>query len=317
MTGPERPTFAAGDDAFHFDALGDDWWATETAWFSFHHPDRELGGWLYTLVRPNIGVVSGGAWVWDASGALPWEVRYHANHTCQPLPPDADLRCVELPTGVRISVREACTSYDLGYDDPGRLSVALRFDGVMAPEPMMSTSSTFGRARHFDQIGRVSGTIELHGETIDIDCLAVRDRTWGRRPEDRPRRAAYVTAVASEASAFLAVTDHRTVPEGEVAYGFRRRDGRMRALRGGSRRVERDPRHGWVERIEVELEDEDGHTTHAVGDVVSRIVLDRHSFIDINGLVRWTVDGEIAWGEDQDMWPVHQWAARERTESAR
>ena len=44
---------------FHFDVMGEDWWATETAWFSFHHPARRLGGWLYTMVRPNIGIVTG------------------------------------------------------------------------------------------------------------------------------------------------------------------------------------------------------------------------------------------------------------------
>ena len=37
--------------------------------------------------------------------------------------------------------------------------------------------------------------------------------------------------------------------------------------------------------------------------------INRHTFIDINSLVRWDVGGETAWGEDQDMWPVHAFAA--------
>jgi hypothetical protein len=57
--------FTDRDDRFHFSEMGEDWWATETAWFSFHHPGRRLGGWLHTMVRPNIGTVAGGAWVWD------------------------------------------------------------------------------------------------------------------------------------------------------------------------------------------------------------------------------------------------------------
>ena len=57
----EQRIFTARDDGFHFDELAGDWWATETAWFSFAHPERGLGGWLYTLPRPNIGTVAGGA----------------------------------------------------------------------------------------------------------------------------------------------------------------------------------------------------------------------------------------------------------------
>ena len=45
-----------------------------------------------------------------------------------------------------------------------------------------------------------------------------------------------------------------------------------------------------------------------MGEAVSRIVLNRHTFIDINSLVHWDLDGAEAWGEDQDMWPVHRWA---------
>ena len=60
----EAPVFTAADDGFHFDVMSDRWWETETSWFSFHHPERRLGGWLYTMVRPNIGTVAGGAWAW-------------------------------------------------------------------------------------------------------------------------------------------------------------------------------------------------------------------------------------------------------------
>ena len=52
--------FTAKDDSFHFDQMGDRWWQTETAWFAFCHPERKLGGWLYTMARPNIGTVAGG-----------------------------------------------------------------------------------------------------------------------------------------------------------------------------------------------------------------------------------------------------------------
>ncbi|MEC9345386.1 MAG: hypothetical protein VYB54_04110 [Pseudomonadota bacterium] len=300
-------TFTARDDGFHFAEMGDDWWATETAWFSFHHPERRLGGWFYSMFRPNIGIVSGGAWIWDDSADLPWTVPYSANYTALPIPPGGDLRDITLPTGVSMRVIEPCMSYALGFDDADRLKVDLRFDGVMAPEPLTAAGSTFGSAHHFDQFGRVHGHIVLHGERIGIDCLGMRDRTWGRRPENRPRQAAYITGMASPEAGFLAVTNVK--PEGEeVAYGFLRRDGRNVALAGGSRSVTRDPATGTTTAIDLRLKDQDGRTLHARGTPVSRIIINRHTFIDINSLYRWETGDGIAWGEEQDMWPMHRFS---------
>jgi hypothetical protein len=305
------PVFSAEDDGFHFDVMGEGWWQTETAWFSFHHPQRRLGGWLYTMVRPNIGTVAGGAWVWDDTTWLPWEVLYSSNYTSLALPSDADLRDVVLPTGVAMRVVEATRCYELGYDDAGRLELSLRFEGVMAPEPLTAVGSTFGSARHFDQFGRVTGHLVLHGGRIEIDCVAMRDRTWGTRPEDRPRQAAYVTGASGADHGFLAVTNTR--PEGdEIAHGFLRRDGRTVTLASGRRHVERDPHHGWITRVAIDATDAHGRTLAAVGEPVSRMIVNRHTFIDVNSLVRWDLDGAVAWGEDQDMWPVHAFAADAR-----
>ena len=303
--------FGPADDEMHMAALGDHWWATETAWFSFHHPQRRVGGWLYTMVRPNIGTVAGGAWVWDDTAWLPWDVLYSTNFSALQLPPATDLRDATLPTGVRIRAVEATRCYDLGYDDGDRLRVDLRFRGVMAPEPLRAVGSTFGSAHHFDQLGRVTGTVDVLGERLTIDCVAMRDRTWGPRPEHRPRRAAYVTGATADGHGFLAVTS-TSADEDPVAYGFSRREGRTVGLTAGRRVVRRHRRHGWVEHVEITATAEDGSALRAVGEPVSRMIVNRHTFIDINSLVRWELDGEVAWGEDQDMWPVHTFAAASR-----
>ena len=306
-----RRVFGPRDDAFHFAEVGNDWWATETAWFSFHHPERRLGGWLYTLVRPNIGTIAGGCWIWDDSAHLPWEVLYSANYSALALSRDQDLTNCRLPTGVAIKVIEPGMGYALGYEDGERLQADLRFDGVMSPEPLTAVGSTFGSAHHFDQFGHVTGKLVLHGERIAIDCIAMRDRSWGRRPEDRPRQAAYVTAAADAGNGFLAVTN--TCLGGDpVAYGFLLRDGRVAALAGGERRVERDGRAGWVTNITIEARDVEGREVVAHGAAVSRMIINRHTFIDVNSLIRWDLNGAIAWGEDQDMWPVHRWAQMRR-----
>jgi hypothetical protein len=304
-------TFGPDDDRLHTAVMTDRWWETETAWFSFHVPERRLGGWLYTMFRPNIGTVAGGAWVWDDTAWLPWDVCYSANFSALALPPELDLRHARLPNGVAIDVIEPTRTYDLGYDDGERLTLALRFSAVMDAEPLRAVGSTFGSAHHFDQFGRVTGTVTLLGEQLAVDCIAMRDRTWGPRPETRPRRAAYVTgAVAPDGPdlGFLAVTN--TAPDGDdpVAYGFVRRDGETLGLASGGRTVVRDGEHGWVAEVTIEATDVSGRTLRAVGTPVSRMIVNRHTFIDINSLVRWDLDGVVAWGEDQDMWPVHTFA---------
>ena len=139
----------------------------------------------------------------------------------------------------------------------------------------------------------------------------MRDRTWGRRPEDRPRQAGYVTGAADATHGFLAVTNPR--PEGDhVAYGFLWRDGRTASLAGAQRRVERDPRGGWITRVTLEARDVEGREMVASGVAVSQMVINRHTFIDVTSLVRWDLNGALAWGEDQDMWPIHRWARTRR-----
>ena len=299
--------FTAADDGFHFKQMGDRWWMTETSWFSFCNPQRKLGGWLYTMARPNIGTVAGGAWIWDDTAHLPWESLYSANYTALRLPRDQDLSDIKLPTGVSIRATTPGMGYELGFEDGERCRIALRFKGVMKPRPLRKGGSPFGEANHFDQIGRVTGDVVVNGERIAIDCLAVRDRSWGPRPEHRPKKSAYVTGVASESDAFLCVTKWHGEVE-EIAYGFMIRDGETGDLVSGTRVVERDPAQGWVTRITIEGEDEHGRALHAVGERISGIIINRHSFIDSNGLIAWTINGHAGHGEDQDMWPVHDWA---------
>ena len=314
-TSEDQPSvFMAADDALHTHLAGDDWWFTETSWFAFHNVERHLGGWFYSMIRPNIGTVAGGAWVWDDTAYLPWEVPYSANYTALPMPADLDLRNAVLPNGVSITVEQPTMVYRLGFDDPGRFSADLRFEGAMPPRALATGASTFGHAAHFDQLGHVTGTIEVQGETIPIDCWSMRDRTWGRRPENRPRQAAYVTGAGSEGRGFLAVTNTRDGRD-KVAYGFANRHGEPITLVDGDRSVVRNPDTGWVETMTIDAVDANGSDFSAVGRATNRIIINRHTFIDINSVIHWhTIDNAAAdwWGEDQDMWPMHRWSSAKR-----
>ena len=303
--------FTAADDGFHFQRMTDRWWETETCWFAFCAPERKIGGWIYTMVRPNIGTVAGGAWVWDDGAHLPWEVLYSRNYTAMRLPRDQDLTDITLPTGTSIKMLEPLHRYKLGFEDAAIIRLDLEWEAVMPPRALRKGESSFKTLSHFDQFGHVTGTMILHGETIAIDCLAIRDRSWGGRPEHRPGKSAYVTGIASKDDAFLAVTKWND-PADPVAYGFMIKDGVTGDLVSGRRIVERDPAQGWVTRLTIEAKDEFGRDLHAVGERQSGIIINRHSFIDSNGLIAWTINGKPGHGEDQDMWPVDRWSAFRR-----
>jgi hypothetical protein len=306
----QYPTIGPEDDDFHDEVLSDRWWETETQWFSWNVPERGLGGWTYGSARANAGVCGGGAWVWDTTGALPWELPYRADYSGLRLPPRAerDLRDFAWPTGVHVRMLEPLTAYEIRYDDPGALELDLRFEAIVAPNPHPIGVAPFYRGTHFDQPGRVTGTMALHGERIAVDCFATRDRSWGPRPQGPPPRRAtrddqlltgvggigYCFGTASARSSFLVFT----VPgptDDPVVCGYLLRDGVYAHIVGGDRRVALDRVAGWPSRFEVDAVDETGRALHVVGEAVSRHWRGNGG----DSLVRWDLDGAEAWGEDQ------------------
>ena len=103
-----------------------------------------------------------------------------------------------------------------------------------------------------------------------------------------------------------------------VRAGFLLRDGRRAAIVDGERVLERDPDHGYLQRITVEADDADGRRLHAHGQARSRMAMPIPGVHGVcwTTLVHWTIDGVDAWGDDQDAWPLHGWAAFRRAQRA-
>lgn len=310
MADDDEQLLTAADDGFHHAPEGA-WWFHETCWFWFHVPERALGGWLYGWVRPNIGVCGGGCQVWDDSTFVHWEAPYFSDHHNLRPPAEADLRDIAFPTGLRVRVEEPLRRYAVGYRDEGLIDLSLTFDAVMAPWVSTEPAEDGGRRpRHLDQFGRVTGQLELLGERLDVDCLAIRDRTWALRSE-RWRHGGgygYTSAAAPSGESFLVVGDDHAVS------GFVQLDGIRHGLVAGSRRVKRNTEHGYPERVMVMATDTAGRALEAEGVCISRIAM---PVPGVQGMVwasltSWTINGVAAWGDDQEPWPIHQWAARRR-----
>ena len=271
-------------------------------------PERSIGGWLYTTVRPVAGVSGGGAWIWDATSVEPWSIPFFEQFSALKVPTDTTPDRLAFPNGVTIVRREPLMSYDLEYDDRKRLQVALRFDAVEPPVPLLTGAPPYPAAHHFDQIGRLAGTIVLDGETIPVDCFGMRDRSWGRRNERGYQRVGYTWV--GDADVSLLTYTAPTADTDDVHTGYLRRDGRIGRLVGGHRTVTRDPERGWLTRMVIDAEDELGRTVHAEADGISRMILPGSTTICINTSLRFSIDGRTVHGEDQDVWPIDEWRQR-------
>jgi hypothetical protein len=297
--------FTPADDDLH--APGDSFYDNETFWFSFFVPERAWGAWLYAGVRQNAGVTHGGMWVWDATSALPWNVAFYEQFQHLKLPTSPEPGLLVFPTGLSVRVREPLMSYDLTYDDRKRVVARLRFEAVEPPVPLQSGAPPYPTAHHFDQIGHVTGAVELDGESVPIDSYAMRDRSWGPRVERGYQRVGYTWIGGPDLSllTYSAPTDERD----DIYTGYLRRDGRLARLRAGTRAIER-AEDGGITTITLDVEDESGRRLAARGEPLSRFALPHASVVTWCTALRWTVDGETIYGEDQDVWPIAQWRQR-------
>lgn len=296
--------FVPADDGPH--DPGDDFYYNETFWFSFWVPERGIGAWLYSGIRPNAGVATGGLWLWDRHGADPWEIPFYEQFSWLKLPAVADSRRVVLANGNSVTTVESGMVYDLGYDDRQRLTAELRFTGLERPVPLRPGTPPYPKAAHYDQTGRVTGHVVLDGERIEVDCYAMRDRYWGTRKERGYRTVGY-SWLADGDQSVLAFSTPTPVGEDEVYAGYLRRGDKVSRVVSGLRSVRRDPQRGWITDMNLDVEDEDGNRFSARGDAVSRLLLPHSTSVCAATLVEWTTGGTRLFGEDQDVWPLPQW----------
>ncbi len=286
---------SAADDGSH--APGEHPWFFESHWWSFYVPERNLGAWIYDWVRPHQSTQGGGCWLYDNTTSSHLEVPYYA--------------CYEhAASGVDTEILQPLQRYRLRFADRDLIAFDLDVDATMAPWIVADG--------HLDQMMHVTGELTLHGETIAVDSIAMRDRSWSPRPERwKDGHIGYCSAGTADV-AFLvnSASGIRGETTDRVRAGFLARDGRRAAIVDGTRVLERDPDHGYLQRITVDADDAAGRHLHAHGEARSRMAMPIPGVHGVcwTTLVRWTIDGVEAWGDDQDAWPLHGWAAFRRTQ---
>ena len=292
----------AQDEVFH--PAGDDPHWNESAWFGFSIPERDMNGFVYFFHDVRTGVSGGGPALWDPSGEETYDCVFYDWRWRQPLTGPIEFRDFQLPNTLRHEVLDPMHRYRLSYCELG-MELDLQWTALMAPHELGRGESTDGR--HFDQPGRMTGRLTFNGERLDVDCYALRDRTWGPHRPGAGRSGDYLWAIASPDAHWHALTMAGDQPGiDKVIGGYVVRDGDLGELVAGQRRV-LERRRGAPVRILLDAEDDRGRRLHAEGQVRTALRwLGWPGRLTFWTLTDWHWDGLQGWGEDQEFFAREQ-----------
>lgn len=307
-------------DHFQLD-YGDDPYWSESSWFSWAIPERNINGFFYNHFRPNMNCLLCGPAMWDLSGRHTWQFRFFDWQLMRQLPEgrygvDYDKYDFTTPYSFSIRMEEPLRRYRLGYDREG-FQLDLVFTGSCDPHsiaPREDHGFTGAYKMHFEQPGRIEGTVELDGERFEVDCFSIRDGSHGRRFLENVTPGGYTwsTADANNGWHVMALNEDRS-HDSFVMGGYLFRDGTIASIRQGTRRVlERDGARPI--RIEVTATDDLGRELHAIGR--ERVPAEFQLFPDRAQWwtqYAWDYDGFTgALGEDQEFYGLHDFRRWQR-----
>jgi hypothetical protein len=272
---------------------------TETWYWGFFVPERSINCYAYCWVHPNLGVVSAGLMIYEGVklhhlAAELFDMPMFLSQAIVGYGSD-----IQVPNGMRVRVIEPLQEVWLTYSDPGReTAVDVRLRAVSPPIVRPNN-------KHFEQVVKVTGELTLRGQRHAVDCVTVRDRSWGElRPEGHNPSPPMTWTTGATQDGGRAFTINALDPDVPDAFkdGWRWRDGRPVRLVRAEKRTEREPGTLRPTRHVIEGEDADGEAFRADGEVVAGVPWGGwHNARCHLGLVRWDLGGETAWGETIDV----------------
>lgn len=319
-------------DSLNMHLTDDPYWS-DSSWFSWAIPEQEINGFFYNHFRPNMNCMLGGPAMWDNSaanltGQNVWNFRYFDWQLMRVLPEgeygvDYNKYDFETPWSMSIRTLKPMQQFKLGYDREN-FKLDLVFTATSEPNVIGEvTGSDKAYKLHFEQPGRIQGSVELDGVHYDVDCFSIRDGSNGPRFLEKVVPGGYTWCSADANNGWhLLAKDKNNCRDTVVVGGYIFRDGVIAPVVSGTRRVlERaGPR---PDKLEIELVDNLGRELHAIGraTVPAEFMLfpDRGQWWT---QFAWSFDGFTdALGEDQEYYGIQDfrrwhradpsaWAAR-------
>ena len=303
------------DDLLHPESFANvtDDSATETQYFGFSVPEHNIHGLTYCWWHPNLKVVSGGLFVYQGVKRMTPEAELCDWRTYMS---DAAIRKNDLhefrfDNGYGVKILEPLNRFHLTYEDnASQNSVDLLIEAVL-PAVM------FDDGNHFEQTMRVKGKLLLRGQSYDIDCFTVRDRSWGKpRPEQLlplPPMSWMVGTFNETFSFNCAMLDHASgqperegvgvVPDEQALNGgWVHYDGKLGMIVEATKSVTRGPGSTVCAGLGLNFTDEHGRNFDMRASAVASCPIQGwHNVWMVINLMRWECNGVVGYGDCQEV----------------
>ena len=289
--------------ADHFSACPSEspYW-NENCWFSLSVPKRRIHGIVHYFFRPNMNSLNGGPVLWDQSGLWQWNCLYYDWSHLQGIPQGAQKYNVTARNSLKVSVLEPLQRYKIDYDRDGFvMDMEWQAAGPCHSLETGDADQAKTAAFHFEQPGRMKGTIHRNGEENAIDCWSMRDGSSGPYDTEVWPKGGYFWGIGAGGSFnTLCIGGKR---ENATMGGFLLRDGQMAALASGKRTVLEYGAFG-PSRVAFEAVDTLGRAIKASGTIDPGLVHTGYTDHTIVwSLLEWQVAGETWWGDNQEFYP--------------
>lgn len=284
---------------------------SETQYLGFSVPEAGIHSYSYMWHRPNLGVITGGTFVFQ--GIKQWMVQSEIcdMHTfMNDSSIKNDLHEYRYENSYGVKVIEPLKHLHQTYSDPARgNSIDLHHRALCPP-------IVFGDGKHFEQPMKVTGEISLRGKRYEVDCYNVRDRSWAKpRPETTMPSppVSWMTGVfndeyAFNCSVFDQVEGNPELPQGvalshdrTLIAGWIWRDGEVGRIVEATKQVIRDPSDLRALAVNFQARDDLGRELDVRGTLVASCPWQTwHNTIIFIVLMRWECDGQVAYGDLQE-----------------
>ena len=324
---PETDLIVPLPDGEHWDPH-----TIHTHYFGFSIPSAQIGAFLYLRYQPAFPLSQGGVAIFRGTDNVNLLDVDHLDYEITMPWPDIDGNTITTANGLRIEFLEPGRAVRISYSG---IDGQTKLDVIQtAVTPLLARGHVMpGEENYHDDPGRVpggseqfmhcTGRLELRGEHYDIDCYAIRDRSW-RQVRKETQGGVPVPPVGwtpmyfgpdlifNQAGFEAPDTGPEwlglyEIPDGAPTYHFAwlHSNGETKKITRVRRNVlERHPQTFASLRQELEAEDDDGRVYRFAGEAIAAAALPAWPNVAFHDSVyRWEDEqGRVTHSTYQEVW---------------